>query len=449
MTAVVLFTRDLRVHDHPALAAACADHAEVVPLFVVDEQILAAPTASPNRAAFLAEALADLRSTLRGLGGDLVIRRGDVVTETLRVALETGAGEVRASADVSAYAEGRQRRLSAAAARAGITVEFTSGVTVVPLGTLRPAGGDHYRVFTPYFRAWQAADWRPVEPVPALIRLPAGLRAGEIPAGRLPAADDLVPGDRSPRLPAGGESTGRRLLDDLVSRLEGGEPDLDDLARDQTSRLSPYLHLGCVSPLSMACRLSGRAPGLVRQLAWRDFLHQVTAAFPAIATTDYRPRPVRWRRDDGTLAAWRAGRTGIPIVDAGMRQLLAEGWMHNRARLITASFLTKTLGVDWRPGAAHFFRWLVDGDVANNAGNWQWVAGTGNDTRPNRVLNPIRQAHRFDPDGEYVRRYLPELAAVPGRAVHEPWRLGAAERARLDYPPPLLDRPGDTGRARR
>jgi len=188
--------------------------------------------------------------------------------------------------------------------------------------------------------------------------------------------------------------------------------------------------------------LSGRAPGLIRQLAWRDFLHQVTAAFPAIATTDYRPRPTGWRRDDDALAAWRSGRTGIPIVDAGMRQLLAEGWMHNRARLITASFLTKTLGLDWRHGAAHFFRWLVDGDIANNAGNWQWAAGTGNDTRPNRVLNPIRQAHRFDADGEYVRRHVPELAAVPGRAVHEPWRLSKAERAGLDYPAPLLDRLG-------
>ncbi|HEX6336381.1 MAG TPA: deoxyribodipyrimidine photo-lyase [Jiangellaceae bacterium] len=435
MTAVVVLTRDLRVHDNPALAAACRDHSAVVPLFVIDEQILAAPTASPNRAAFLAGALADLRSSLRELGGDLVIRRGDTVTETLRVAMETGADTVRTSVDVSAYAQRRQRRLAAEATRAGVAVEFSPGVTVVPPGSIHPVGGDHYRVFTPYYRAWHRVQWRQLEPVPPVAPVPSGLRVGE-----LPEPDDLVRGERSPGLPTGGESAGRRLLDDVVGRVAASEPDYDDMAGDETSRLSPYLHLGCVSPLAAAQRLSGRAPGLVRQLAWRDFLHQVTAAFPAIATTDYRPRRTEWRHDDDALAAWRSGRTGIPIVDAGMRQLLAEGWMHNRARLITASFLTNTLDLDWRHGAAHFFRWLVDGDVANNAGNWQWVAGTGNNTRPNRVLNPLRQAHRFDPDGEYVRRYVPELAAVPGRAVHEPWRLGKAERARLDYPAPLLDR---------
>jgi deoxyribodipyrimidine photo-lyase len=431
----VVFTRDLRVHDHPALAAACQGHAAVVPLFVIDEQILAAPTASPNRAAFLAGALADLRSSLRELGGDLVIRRGDAVAETLRVANETRADTIRVSTDVSAYAQRRQRRLAAEAARAGVAVKFSPGVTVVPPGSLHPVGADHFRVFTPYYRAWQRVEWRSVEPVPVTVPVPSGLRVGE-----LPAPDDLVRGERSPKLPTGGESAGRRLLDNVVGRVAAGEPDHDDLAGDQTSRLSPYLHLGCVSPLAAARRLSGRAPGLIRQLAWRDFLHQVTAAFPAIATTDYRPRAIGWRRDDDALAAWRSGRTGVPIVDAGMRQLLAEGWMHNRARLITASFLTKTLGLDWRHGAAHFFHWLVDGDVANNAGNWQWVAGTGNDTRPNRVLNPIRQAYRFDPDGEYVRRHVPELAAVPGRAVHEPWRLSRAEHAGLDYPAPLLDR---------
>ena len=437
MTAVVLFTRDLRVHDHPALAAACRDHAAVVPLFVIDELILASRTASPNRAAFLAGALAELRSSLRELGGDLLIRRGDVVAETMRMAIETGAGTVRASGDVSAYAQHRQRRLAAEATRAGFAVEFSPGVTVVPPGSVHPVGGDHYRVFTPYYRAWQRTDWRTVEPAPSELSTPAGLRVGE-----LPTPDDLVPGERSPRLPAGGESAGRRLLDHVAGRAAAGEPDYDDLAADQTSRLSPYLHLGCVSPLEAAQRLSARAPGLVRQLAWRDFLHQVTAAFPAIARADYRPRRTERRHDGDALAAWRSGRTGIPIVDAGMRQLLTEGWMHNRARLITASFLTKTLGLDWRHGAAHFFRWLVDGDVANNAGNWQWVAGTGNDTRPNRVLNPIRQAHRFDPAGEYVRRHVPELASVPGAAVHEPWRLSNAERARLDYPAPLLDRFG-------
>jgi deoxyribodipyrimidine photo-lyase len=176
-----------------------------------------------------------------------------------------------------------------------------------------------------------------------------------------------------------------------------------------------------------------------RQLCWRDFYHQVLAARPDFPYADYRSRGKRWRRSARLAEAWRRGLTGYPVVDAGMRQLEREGFMHNRARLITASFLTKTMRIDWRLGAEHFAGLLLDGDLACNTGNWQWVAGTGNDTRPNRVLNPLRQARRFDPDGEYVRRYVPELAAIAGRAVHEPWRLPAGERRRLDYPPPVID----------
>jgi len=178
-----------------------------------------------------------------------------------------------------------------------------------------------------------------------------------------------------------------------------------------------------------------------RQLCWRDFHHQVMAARPDIPYNDYRKRDRRWKSPRGRLDAWKEGRTGYPIVDAGMRQLADQGFLPNRARLIVASFLTKTLDIDWRAGANHFESLLVDGDLANNVGNWQWVAGTGNDTRPNRVLNPIRQAHRFDPDGAYVRRFVPELARLEGRAIHEPWKADPAERERLDYPEPLVPPP--------
>ena len=178
-----------------------------------------------------------------------------------------------------------------------------------------------------------------------------------------------------------------------------------------------------------------------RQLCWRDFHHQVMAARPDIPYNDYRKRDRRWKSPRGWLDAWKEGRTGYPIVDAGMRQLADQGFLPNRARLIVASFLTKTLDIDWRAGAIHFESLLVDGDLANNVGNWQWVAGTGNDTRPNRVLNPIRQAHRFDPDGAYVRRFVPELARLEGRAIHEPWKADPAERERLDYPKPLVPPP--------
>ena len=238
----------------------------------------------------------------------------------------------------------------------------------------------------------------------------------------------------------GGETEGRARLERWVrDGLAEYESRRDDLAVEGTSGLSPYLHFGCVSPLELAER-AREAPGgeaFVRQLCWRDFHHQLLAAEPRIAREDLHPRHDRWRVDPPALAAWKEGRTGYPLVDAGMRQLLAEGTMHNRARLVTASFLAKHLYVDWRLGAAHFAEHLVDGDVANNVGNWQWVAGTGADTRPNRVFNPTRQARRFDPDGAYVRRWVPELEAIDGGAVHEPWRLGLL--APKGYPAPIVD----------
>ena len=202
-------------------------------------------------------------------------------------------------------------------------------------------------------------------------------------------------------------------------------------------------------PKSSSGRARKGGPGadaFVRQLAWRDFHHQVLAARPGAAHADYRARGDHWRRDEKEIAAWKAGRTGCPIVDAAMRQLLHEGWMHNRGRLLAASYLTKTLYVDWRIGARHFLDLLVDGDIANNQLNWQWVAGTGTDTRPNRVLNPLAQAKRFDPHGDYVRRWVPELAQLAGPAVHQPWKLDGLDRARLDYPDPLVDQA--EGRAR-
>ena len=207
-------------------------------------------------------------------------------------------------------------------------------------------------------------------------------------------------------------AAGRRRLDAWLDDGLARYVELaDDLAADATSRLSPYLHFGCVSAGEVVARALERegAEPFVRQLCWRDFNHQLLAARPELARDDLRPRSAAWRDDDEGFEAWREGRTGYPLVDAGMRQLMAEGFMHNRARLVAGSFLTKHLGIDWRRGAEHFFEQLVDGDVANNTANWQWVAGTGTDTRPNRRLSPSRQAERFDPDGAYVRRYLPEL----------------------------------------
>jgi deoxyribodipyrimidine photo-lyase len=425
-TAIVLFTRDLRVHDNPALAAACANADRVVPLYVLDPRL---GSLSPNRTRFLHQSLADLRSALRDKGADLVIRSGDPVAETIKLAGETDATMVGAAADVSTYARKRERRLREECDQHRIALKLFPGLTVVDPGALKPgAGGDSYRVFSPYFRAWEAASWRDQVAAPQKITLPDGIDAGRLPA---------LPEGASPDGAQGGETEGRRRLT-AWQKHHGPYGELhNDMAADATSRISPYLRFGCLSPLEVANAVRENGP-FVRQLCWRDFYYQVALAFPQISTQAYRKAgDLEWRDDADALKHWQDGLTGVPIVDAGMRQLRAEGWMHNRARLITAAFLTKHLGVDWRPGLQWFFRWLLDGDVPNNSGNWQWVAGTGNDTRPYRRFNPIRQAQRFDPDGVYVRRYVPELKGIEGGDVHQPWRLPEGVRRGLDYPGPL------------
>jgi deoxyribodipyrimidine photo-lyase len=436
-TAVVLLTRDLRVHDHPALARAAERAERVVPLFVLDEALLGRGFACPNRLAFLLDSLRDLDGALRRLGGGLVIRRGDPVREVVSVARCVGARAVLASADVSAYARSRERRLGEACAAAGAELALCPGVTVIDAGALTPVAGDHFRVFTPYWNRWRAARIRALAPRPNRLALPHGLDRGRVPELR-----ELTSGAPSPSRPAGGETRARARLEAWLAGRLARYPELrDDVAHDGTSRASPSLHFGCLSPVEVAHRVTDRPGGeeFLRQLCWRDFHHQVTAAFPGMARDDYRPRGHRGDDDARLLAAWKEGRTGYPFVDAGMRQLREEGWMHNRARLVTASFLVKDLRLDWRLGAAHFFDLLVDGDLASNAGNWQWVAGTGNDTRPNRVLNPVRQSQRFDPRGAYIRRWVPELAGLRDGCVHEPWRLDATARGRLEYPERVVD----------
>jgi deoxyribodipyrimidine photo-lyase len=412
---VVLFNRDLRLCDHPALSAACETAQAVVPLFVLDPALISAGGTSANRVAFLLESLADLRQGLNRRGGELWIRSGDPMVEAMKVAAEVGATSLYATEDVSVYAHRRQQRLARAFDRQRIRFELFPGVSVVAAGDLTPADGDHYKVFTPYWNRWREVARRPV------LAAPRQVHTAEGSSGRLPSLASLTGGPTSHRRAKGGETVGRRQAWQWVTdHLGDYEDGHDDLAGNRTSRLSPYLHFGCVSANELAERSSQRAGSepLVRQLCWRDFHHQVAAAFPELGRKDYRPRDRRWRDDPAVLEAWQAGQTGVPIVDAGMRQLLEEGWMHNRARLLVASYLTKDHDVHWTHGARHFMGWLTDADVANNYGNWQWVAGTGNDTRPNRRFNPTSQARRYDPNGDYVRRYVPELAGVEGPAVH-------------------------------
>lgn len=439
--AVVLFTSNLRLHDNPPLHAAARTAEEVVPLFVLDPAVSDSGFDSPNRRAFLADCLADLDAALRGRGGRLVVRSGDVVEQVCAVAAATEADAVHLAAGVSGFAHRREERLAEALRSQGRRLHVHDAVvTAVAPGEVTPVGSDHFAVFTPYFRRWQQVALRTPLGPPARLRSPEGVGSEPVPSRA---------GVRgvSPGLAAGGEREGRRRSAAWRAELMDGYGDHhDDLAGDTTSRLSPHLHFGTLSATELVhlAREHGGpgAEAFVRQLAWRDFHHQVLAARPRASWSDYRPRE-GLRRTESSAApeveAWKAGRTGFPVVDAAMRQLRHEGWMHNRGRLLTGSFLAKTLGVDWRVGARHFLDLLVDGDIANNQMNWQWVAGTGTDTRPNRVLNPVVQARRFDPDGSYVRRWVAELRGLEGPAVHEPWKLTDAERARYDYPTPLVD----------
>ncbi|MFE0642955.1 cryptochrome/photolyase family protein [Streptomyces sp. NPDC058877] len=438
--SVVLFTSDLRVHDHPPLRAALEGAHEVVPLFVRDPAVDRAGFAAPNRLAFLADCLADLDRALKDRGGRLVVRSGDTVAEVCAVVRQVQADEVHVAAGYSTFAHVRQERLRSALEPDGCRFYVHDAVTtVMPPGDLTPQGSDHYAVFTPYYRRWVGEPLRKPLPAPRAVQVPHAVRSEEVP---LRSAVEGV----SAGLVAGGESRGRKRLTAWMSHHGDSYADRhDDLAGDVTSRLSPYLHFGALSPFEAVHRARARggagAEAFVRQVCWRDFYHQVLAARPEVAAQEYRSRRDGWRRGadaEADLRAWREGRTGYPVVDAAMRQLAHEGWMHNRARLITASFLTKTLYVDWREGARHFLDLLVDGDVANNQLNWQWVAGTGTDTRPNRVLNPIRQAQRYDPEGRYVHRWVPELAGLSVPALHQPWTLTGLDRAGYDYPDPLI-----------
>ncbi|POX38103.1 deoxyribodipyrimidine photolyase [Streptomyces sp. Ru73] len=449
--SVVLFTADLRLYDQPPLRAALQRSQQIVPLFVRDDAIAATGFATPNRTAFLADCLTDLDAGLRQRGGRLVVRSGEVAAVVREVAAEADAADVYMSADVSGYAQRREDRLRRALAAEGRQLHVHDGVvTAVPPGAVTPQSKDHFAVFGPYARRWEQQHLRKPLGAPRTVRVPDGIRSEEIPSRT--AVREVSPG-----LAKGGETEGRaRLAAWGRDGIAAYEDTHDDLAGDATSRLSAHLHFGTVSAAEAVHRARARggpgAEAFVRQLCWRDFHHQVLAARPRAATEDYRTRHDRWRTEKGArteVEAWQQGRTGYPVVDAAMRQLAHEGWMHNRGRLLTASFLAKTLYVDWRAGARHFLRLLVDGDLANNQLNWQWVAGTGTDSRPNRVFNPVTQGKRYDPDGAYVHRWVPELAGIGGAAVHEPWKLPARERARYDYPDPLVDLADGLARFRR
>lgn len=461
-TAIVWLRRDLRLHDHPTLVAALAANDRVVPVFVLDPALLHGRFASAPRAAFLLGCLRELDEALRERGGGLVVRHGDPATELCALAATTRARAVYWESDATPYALARDRRVRDALRRAGVeTVAGPGAFVVADVAQPRTRGGRPFAVFTPFHRAWASLERRPVHRAPArLPPLPRDLHRGTVPSLRdlgLDAAAAELPDP----VAAPGEAAARAALERWLASDLAAYGERHDRLAGGSSRLSPHLRFGTLSAREVEQRAARRggvgAAAFVRQLAWRDFYAHVLLHHPQNRLHEHRSRmrALAWDDDPALLAVWQEGRTGYPLVDAGMRQLRASGWMHNRARLVVGSFLTKDLQLDWRAGEAWFMRRLLDGDVAQNNGNWQWIASVGVDPAPpfRRLLNPTLQQHRHDPDGAYVRRWVPELRAVPDERLAEPWRMSDAEqevagcRIGRDYPAPVVDHAVERRRA--
>lgn len=422
-----------------------------MPLFVFDDHLLNGRFRSLNRTAWMLDCLRALDGELRDRGARLVIRQGAPWTEVRRVANDTGAGAVYISEDVTGFARARDDAVAAALGRDGVELRRRPGLYVADLAEIETKQGKPYAVFTPFVKTWRRQPRRAVEQAPREIAMP------RIAAGWLPSLKALGFPARAPTLqdrPEPGEAAAQRAASAWLRSvaLEDYARGRDTLARP-TSRMSPHLRFGALSALWLERRAAAQdgagADRYRTELAWRDFYGAVQLHFPHTARHEFqeRYRSLRWDHDAQQLKAWKDGETGYPVVDAAMRELRACGWMHNRARMIVGSFLTKDLGEDWRAGEAHFMEHLIDGDLASNNGGWQWIASTGTDPAPyfQRLFNPTTQQRKFDPDGEYVRRWVPELAAVPDDKLAEPWTMSDDEQQAAgcvigrDYPEPLVD----------
>jgi deoxyribodipyrimidine photo-lyase len=451
------------VADHPALLAALDAADQVVPTFVVDRALLDGRPSGPNRRAFLQGALRALARDLEALGGGLLVLEGDPVAVVPALAREATADAVYCSLEHTPYARRRDTEVAAALRADGRALHALPGVYLSDFDEVRKTDGDPFRVYSPFARAAKAVAWDDPRPAPA----------------RVPVPEELVPGERDP-VAGGFDVDGaveitppdpgaalERLRWFVANRVDGYGRGRNDLAGDGTSRLSPYLRFGLVSPRQVAAavvrdpgavgrgrrtaehpRRAGDRETFVNELLWRDFYAYVLHHQPDSAWEHMRPEFARFQFEDDPqgLAAWREGGTGYPLVDAGMRQLTGQGWVHNRARMVVASFLTKHLLVDWREGARFFLQNLMDGDLPANNGGWQWVAGSGTDAAPYyRIFNPVTQAERFDPDGDYIRRWVPELARLAPPAIFAPWQASPADleaagvRLGADYPLPIVD----------
>ena len=452
-TSIAWFRRDLRLHDHPALTRAMAAGDDVVPLFVFDEGLLAGRWRSANRTWFLLGSVRELAHDLADRGAPLIVRVGDPRRIVPELAAAVGAGSVEVSRDLGPYGRARDRAVAAALDERGIAFHAHRGAVVHEPEQVRTGTGGPFSIYSPYRRAWDRLPLRAVLPAPEAL---AGRT--DLDPGRLPDLADLGfagPTADPAHLPMPGETAARarleRWLETGPDRLDGYAARRDLLGVEGTSRLSADLRFGLLSPLEVAARAIRPGEGartFLGELAWRDFYAALLFERPDLIRSSFRREfeAMAWRHDPDGVAAWQAGRTGYPVVDAAMRQLEATGFMPNRARMVVASFLTKDLLVDYRVGEAWFMSHLVDGDPASNGGGWQWSASTGADAQPFfRVFEPTLQGERFDADGSYVRRWIPELADVPDRFLHRPWSMppevAAASGCRIgvDYPAPIVD----------
>ena len=448
-TAVVWYRRDLRVHDLPALAEAAREHDRVLPLFVFDPVLLGGRFRSAGRTAWMLDALHALDEELRARGGRLAVRSGapeDVLPEVVR---EVGADAVHCSEETTGFARARDDRVDEALG--DVPLVRHPGIYIADLNRVLTKDGRPYTVFSPFLRSWTRQERRSVVPAPRAIELPSGAKIGRLPSLAslgFDGAPDLL--DRPPASEAAAQKAAKRWVRSEIRGYGTGR----NVLADDTSRLSVHLRFGTLSPLWLEERVraaGGRGAEVYRsELAWRDFYGAVLLHHPEAARMEFQERyrgTLAWDDDPDALAAWKAGETGYPVVDAAMRQLRVMGWMHNRARMIVASFLVKDLHLDWRLGEAHFMEHLLDGDVGSNNGGWQWVASTGTDPAPyfQRLFNPTRQQERFDPDGRYVRRWIPELSDVPDAKLGEPWTMSDDEQRQADctigkdYPAPIVD----------
>jgi deoxyribodipyrimidine photo-lyase len=452
-TAVWWLRRDLRLTDNQALAAALTHADRVVPVFVLDPTLLNSPYVGPKRVAFLLGGLRRLDEDLRARGSRLIVRRGNPQGELTALLNECGAEAIFTEEDFTPYA--RQRDSGVAES---LYLHLVGSPIVHPPGTVLKADGTSYTVFTPFRRRWKTLPPPQADAIlPAPDRLPTPPEVSSLPIPEEPALPPAVP------FPPGEAEAQRRLR----AFVDGDNPPIyqyaqvrDRLDLEGTSGLSPYLHLGMLSArqaVGAAHEAIAAAPDdkaregaetWLNELIWREFFVHILYHFPHVLQQSFRVnlRAIPWENDEEAFVAWCEGRTGYPVVDAGMRQLAQIGWMHNRARMIVASFLVKDLLIDWRWGERYFMQHLVDGDLASNNGGWQWTAGTGTDAAPYfRVFNPTLQGKKFDPQGTYVRRWVPELTQVPDRFIHQPWKmpLDVQQKAGCiigqDYPAPIVD----------